>query len=334
MSRPDRQGRAPRRWFAVLLRVVVSAALIALCVKLVGGDELVARLRSCDPLFFLAACALFLFGQLLNALRWRWLLETSVAEPPSLAHLMALVMVGMFFNMFMPSTVGGDVVRAELVRERVGGRTQAYLSILVGRILAFAAVLVIGLVAMAAAFLAFGWADLEMFAVVVLFFLPIAGLWLVYRSAFINRWWSRVAPPRITGISSRVVDALDIYRAHPAVLRRVFVVAIVANLTTVCVVWALAAGLGIDVPFYFHLIAVPLIIVITLIPISFNGIGLREGAFAYFYANAGVSVAASVSLSLTFTAVLVVLSLVGGLCLLTPGISWPNRSTKYGTGPT
>lgn len=328
MSRPDKQTSAPRRGVVLLLRLAVSVALVAVFVTVAGGDELVAQLRSCDPLLFLAACGLFLFSQVLNTLRWRWLLETSVPEPPPLVYLMALVMVGMFFNMFMPSTVGGDVVRAELVRGRVGGRTQAYLSILVGRILAFAAVLVIGLIAMAAAFVAFGWTDVGMFAVLALFFLPIGGLWLVYRSEFLNAWWLRVAPPRMTRISSRVIDALDVYRAHPAVLRRVFVVAIIANLVgQVVAIWALAEGLGIAVPFYYHLIAVPLIIVITLIPISFNGIGLREGAFAFFYGNAGVAAAASISLSLAFTAVLVVLSVVGGLCLLAPGISWPNRSS-------
>jgi len=313
----------------MLVRLAISAGLVAIFVAQVGGEKLMAQLVSCDPLLFLTACALFLFGQVLNALRWRWLLATSVSEPPSVAHLMALVMVGMFFNFFLPSTVGGDVVRAEFVRERVGGRTNAYLSILVGRILAFAAVLFIGLLAMATAFAGFGWGDVEVFVAAMLFFLPIGGLWLAYRSEFLKKRWLRVAPPRLAEISSRVIQAIDVYDAHRAVLFRVFAVAIVANAVgNVGAVWALAAGLGIDVPFYYHLIVVPLILIIALIPISFNGIGLREGAFAYFYGKAAVTTAAAVSLSLAFTAVLVALSLLGGLCLLTLRIYWPRRPSN------
>ncbi len=334
MSGPEESARAPRRWLPIIARLALSVGLIVILVSQVGSKALLAQLLSIEPLFFLLACSLFLFGQILNAVRWRWLLAASVPDPPSMPHLMVLVMVGMFFNFFLPSTVGGDVARAEFVQTRVGGRTHAYLSILVGRVLAFGAVLLIGVVAMLAAFTAYGWGDLQVFAAALLFLLPIGALWWAYRSATLRRLILRMAPQRLSSISSRLMKAIDVYGAHWAVLIRVFAVAIVANMVgNNGAVLALAIGLGLDIPFYYHLIAVPLILLITLIPISFNGIGLREGAFVYFYGKAAVTATAAISLSLSFTAMLVVLSLLGGLCLLMLRRIWPclpNVSSERG----
>jgi hypothetical protein len=329
MSGTDKQAPAPRRWIPTIIRLAVSVALIAVFVTQVGGQDLMTRIASCDPLLFVTACGLFLIGQVLNALRWRWLLSTVIAEPPPLGHLMALMLVGMFFNFFLPSTVGGDVVRAELVRKRVGGRTEAYLSILVGRVLAFVAVLFIGVTAMAAAYVSFGWSDTEVFIVALVFVLAMVGLYVAMRSESLARWWSRIVPHRVAAVAERVRQAMAVYATHPKVLWRVFGMAIIANIFgMVFSVWALAEGLHIAVPVYYHMIVVPLIMLITLVPISFNGIGLREGAFVYFYGKIGVSMEAAVSLSLTFTTVLAVLSLIGGLCMLSPSISWPRRSSS------
>jgi len=322
VPRRDVLRQLGRHWWPTLAQLAISVGLVTAFVAQVGSEELMARLASSDPLYFLIACGLFLFGQVLNALRWRWLLSVLVSRLPSLARLMTLVMVGMFFNFFLPSTVGGDVVRAELVRKSVGGRTHAYMSILVGRILAFVAILAIGIVAMVTAFVSLDWIDLHAVVAVLIFSLPVGALWLLYRSELLKAWWLRVAPQRLAETSARVMRALDIYADHRGVLIRVFAVAIIANLIGhVGAIWVLSLGLGLNVPFYYHLIAVPLILLITLIPVSFNGIGIREGAFAFFYSKMAVATAASVSLSLTFTAVLVALSLLGGLCLFFLGAS-------------
>lgn len=123
------------------LRVLFSLAVLAVLIHQFGGGEIADIMLSCDPLLFAAAVALFLVGQWLNALRWRMLLIAGASRSPPLHDLYALIMAGSFFNFFLPSTVGGDLFRAELARHHVGGRRHAYGSIVVGRLLALLAVL-------------------------------------------------------------------------------------------------------------------------------------------------------------------------------------------------
>jgi hypothetical protein len=307
-----------------LLRLAVAAVLLAVVVRMVGGAEILGRLAAIDLRMFLGALALALVGQFFNAMRWRWLLSVAVPAPPRVAYLFVLVMVGMFANFLMPSSVGGDVVRAEMLKSDVGGRMHAYFSILVGRVLALFAMVAIGTLAMAGAYLAIGWFEWQIAA---------GGAAVTLAAAAFSAWalrggvpvsWGRWVPPRVRQGLARSREAIAAYAGYPKVLWGVFAFAAFANVVgTIGVVWILAHGLGLEIPAYFHFIAVPLVVFVTLVPVSFNGIGLREGAFAYLYGLAAVEGMSAVSLSLSFTAVLAVCSLLGGLFLLLPRRAWP-----------
>lgn len=308
----------------VAVRLAVAGALLALVLHIAGGREVLARLGSIEPAMFLAALTLCLLGQCFNALRWRWLLGVGAPAVPRLGYLFALVMVGMFANFLMPSTVGGDVVRAEMLKPDVGGRTHAYFSILVGRVLALFAMVAIGGFAMLGAYLATGWFEARIVLAGAAIALGAAGACAWVLRGSMPAAWARRIPAGVMGRWSRAREALQAYAAYPAVLWRVLAFAIFANIVgTIGVVWVLAAGLGVVIPAYFHFIAVPLVVFVTLVPVSFNGVGLREGAFAYLYGLAGVTTEAAVSLSLSFTAVMAASSLLGGLFLLVPRHAWP-----------
>lgn len=318
----------------VALRLAVGVALMAGVLWYADGAQVLARLRGIDLRFFALACALLALGQVLNAMRWRWLLKVVVADPPPSRALFALVVIGMFFSFILPSTVGGDVVRAEMVKAHVGGRANAYSSIVVSRIVGLLGVLALGAIAVTLAYGALGWYDAELMLAWVLVVLPLLGftLWM-FKGMALGPWVRRMPEP-VGAALARARGALAAYAAQPRVLWRVFVVAVIANaLGTVGVVWALAGGLASPAPGYFHFIAVPLAMLITMVPVSINGIGLREGAFAYLYAKVGVGAAAAVSLSLSFTAVLALFSLIGGSILLWPRKSWLGDSQALPSPP-
>jgi hypothetical protein len=317
-----------RRWWP-LARLAIGLTLLGAVIAQVGGGRIVEHLRSIDPWYFGLGCVLLLLGQWLNALRWRWLLAAALPDAPRTSYLYALVIVGMFFNFLLPSTVGGDVVRAEMVKGSVGGRTHAYFSIVVARLLGFLGVLALGVLAVAGAFAAIGWFDLQLTLGAAVVVVPATAFaaWML-SGPDLSRLGS-LLPARLAAALQRVQDALADYAAYPGVLWRVFVTAVIANaIGTVGVVWALAEGLSIDVPAYFHFIAVPLVMLVALVPVSINGIGLREGAFALLYAKVGVGAGAAVSLSLAFTAVLALLSVLGGLILLLPRRAWPGAARQ------
>lgn len=314
----------PKSSWTRALRLAVAFGLLAAVLHLTDARAVAARVASIDRLALLASLGLFLAGQGLNALRWRWLLGLAVSSPPRWAFLFTLVMVGMFANFLMPSSVGGDIVRAELVRTAVGGRTHAYFSVLVGRVLGLFSVVAIGVGAMAGAYLATGWFQAPIVAAGVGVALAAAAVCALALRGTIPPTLARGLPERRRAALACLQQALRAYASRPTVLWLIFVVAVFANAVgTVGVVWTLAEGLRLPVPGYFHFIAVPLVMLAALVPVSVNGVGVREGAFAVLYGMAGLDAAGAVSLSLAFTAVLASGSLIGGLALLVPRRAWP-----------
>ena len=99
-----------------LAKLVISAALLYFVLSRVGLEQTVDNLRSADVTLLLLALALFIFGVFLRAFRWRALLSDRGLHVP-VAVLTQLYFIGQFFNTFLPTGFGGDVVRVvELAR--------------------------------------------------------------------------------------------------------------------------------------------------------------------------------------------------------------------------
>src|SRR3990167_6362857 len=60
----------------------------------------------------------------------------------------------------------------------------------------------------------------------------------------------------------------------------------------------------------------PIVSLSSLIP-SFNGFGTQETVYAYVFQNAGVTLALSITVSIMFHAMRLIMSLIGGLLILT-----------------
>src|SRR5262249_16706501 len=82
--------------------------------------------------FWMGAVALYVGAQVVSALRWRWLAEPLGFRRP-LAEFTAFYFIGMYFNLFLPTSVGGDVVRAWYLDGGSGRKLPAFLSVFVDR---------------------------------------------------------------------------------------------------------------------------------------------------------------------------------------------------------
>src|SRR5262245_824114 len=96
-------GRSAR-W---LLRVAITAGILAWILAKVGGRDLVHALADVRPAAVAGALAIYLIGQLLSAYKWS-LIGRAVGLGDEVARYARFYFIGMFFNLFAPSTIGGD----------------------------------------------------------------------------------------------------------------------------------------------------------------------------------------------------------------------------------
>ncbi len=103
------------------IRILISFVLIAVVVKmgLVKLDDVFGSLK--NPLIVLGGLICLSLQAVVFALRWRTIVNTHLKQSPSQSHDYKIPtaikhnFIGQFFNFFIPSGVGGDLVKAYTV---------------------------------------------------------------------------------------------------------------------------------------------------------------------------------------------------------------------------
>src|SRR5438270_1873634 len=137
-----------RRWM-FWLRAAAGVGLIAFLATRTDWQPVAAAIEVMHWEFWLAAAAIYLVSQVVSA--WRW---GALARPLGFAvpqrHFTQLYFEGMFFSLCLPSSIGGDVVKAYRLAPNAGGRVLAACTVLADRATGVVGLLVIGSTALAA----------------------------------------------------------------------------------------------------------------------------------------------------------------------------------------
>ncbi|HEY8503477.1 MAG TPA: lysylphosphatidylglycerol synthase transmembrane domain-containing protein, partial [Gemmataceae bacterium] len=272
-----------------LLRPAVTAGLLAVLAARIDWGPFAASFRGVRPGWLAAGLWLYLLLQALSGWRW-WLLAGAFGFPRPLRRLTAVYFLGMYCNLLLPTSVGGDVVRAWYLDAGQGRRMAALLCVLVDRLLGL-----LVLLALACAAAALAVRDLPAWVA--------AGVWCLSAGVFAGLlaapWLSRVTGRllerrsgpgfrpgraarllyllrRTATVPAGVVGGLLGLRRQPGVLAWALAGSLVIQAGNVAVVWAAARALNADVPVLALAVAVPVVSFLTLLPVSVNGMGVRE----------------------------------------------------------
>jgi hypothetical protein len=301
------------------LKILVSAALVAILIRRYGGDpEFRGTLAGLDWRAFAQADLVLAAGLVVSALRWKVLLRAA-GVPLPFGGAVRLYFVSFFFNFLLPTSVGGDVVRA-VGASRSGPLAVVAGTILVERFLGFGCLLAIGLAA----------------SLLVPSLSTARGVLLVagcaYAAGGLTLAFAPLPAVRSGGLAGKVLGGLRSaaveFRAfgfHPGALAGAAALSLVWQGALVLANAILSHGLG-DVASLRSLLAVvPVVQAVAMIPVSFGGLGLREMGYEVFFDSAGLDPAQGVALGACFLGVSVALALKGGLVYLIVPVRGPRR---------
>lgn len=306
-----------------LLRVGVSAALLVWILSQTGLEKLGAALRDANPWPYVAALGLGLLGLVLRAWRWKCLLDAVGARLP-FRRLVYLYYVGAFFNAFLPTGFGGDVVRVLEIGAGANS-AQAAGTTLVDRLTGF---IVLFALALAALPLAGGQLPPALTALVAALgagillgsALLFQGTWLRALTAGLARWrFTRPFSLAGDGWLARTYGVIT--ACGRAALLRALGVSLLFNLGQLLAGLLIAAALHIDLPPATLFVFIPIATVSLLVPISISGLGVREGVYVALFAQVGVPDASAVAFSLAYYSLDLFGGLVGGLLYLTASLA-------------
>jgi glycosyltransferase 2 family protein len=273
-----------------LLGTLVATLLIVLLIQQEGWDKIVEAVKRISLLSFLLALASLLISRIFIIARWHVLLQSGGVKIP-FSRSAELTLMGLFANNFLPTTVGGDVVRLAGIMQMGFDRAICVASIAADRL--------VGMVGMMFT-LPFGlvpaWASLqeiisESFAFIASFQRPI-------------------------GFARRTLQTFTTWLHQPKALMVSLLCTFGNMLFIFASVYILIEGLGGHVSFWLVAGLWSLAYFITLIPISINGLGVQELALAYFFLHVGsLSAATSLSMAVLIRIIFMLASLPGALFL-------------------
>jgi hypothetical protein len=314
---------AARRRHAVLvgLKIIVSASLLTVLLRRADLSGITSGLRNADPVWILAALGFYVLMLAISAWRWQRLLAAQDVGMP-VGRLFESFLVATFFNNFLPSNVGGDVVRIADTARPAGSKTLATTVVLLDR-----GVGLLGLVLVAAvgATLARGsaatagpvgattlWAGLVAGTGLSLPFLFAPQLVHVLAGPV-----RRLHPEWIDERLDRLTGALVRFRQSPSAMVACFAGAVVVQVTLVLFYYALARSLGISIGVSQLALLVPVSFLVQMLPISINGFGVREATFGLYFRQLGLPLHSALLLSLSGAAAVMVVSVAGAAAYFT-----------------
>jgi uncharacterized protein (TIRG00374 family) len=294
-----------------ILRVAVSLIVLAIVVVNVGAQNLLDALRTIDLRWFVIAALIHVLGLVIRT--WRWsLLIAALGAPIAFGRLFYLYMAGTFFNTFLPTGIGGDVVKIiELSPER--GGAHAFSTVLADRL---TGILGSSLIALTVAVL--DPADLPLdvrWGVIAVSMAVLLASALLTQRRLLDRFFTRL--PFWSRLPKKLIKIYEALTAYSiGAIARSTLISLPFTLTLIGTQYALALGLGVSAPIRYFALFIPMVALIQLLPISFNGLGVREGAFQVLFGTVGVGEAQAVAMSLMYYIVRVVIGLLGGLMYL------------------
>jgi hypothetical protein len=302
----------------ILVRLVVSAALLYFVLRSIDLAALWQRVQAMNLAWMVLALAAFASMQSVSVWRWHRLLRAQHIEVAS-RTLTESVWVSLFFNNFLPSNIGGDVVRIADTAVAAGSKTLATTVVLVDRVIGLTALVVIAAAGAFAASLAgihVPGARWLWVAVAIGLAVAIPVIALPKLTAFPLRQLRLLKRPWVDERVQRLEDAIIRFRAAPSAIVGAFAGALVVQITIVAFYLLTAQGLAVPLPVLLGAVLIPVSLVVQMAPLSINGFGVREAVFAFFFRRFGLPTDAAVALSLVSTGLVMGLSLIGGYMLL------------------
>jgi uncharacterized membrane protein YbhN (UPF0104 family) len=300
----------------VAFKLTVSVILLWILFSRIDVEKLWAGTRSASVSWLIVALIIYAVTVVVSVWRWRLLLDAQDVHVET-NRLAGSYLVALFFNNFLPSNIGGDVIRIRDTALQAGSKTLATAVVLVDRGLGLMGLV---LVAACGASLAAGGATAGALPIVPAWLWAgfILGAGLSAPAVLAPVGFGRLLQPLrvfhpdwIDNRIEKLTGVLARFRDRPSALAGCFGGAVLVQAGTVAYYLAAAYALHIAIGPWDLAVIVPLSFLLQMAPVSINGFGVREAAFSLYFARLRLPLESALLVSLVPTMLVMFFSLSG-----------------------
>jgi uncharacterized protein (TIRG00374 family) len=300
-----------RRSLGLWLRIAASVVMLALLLPRVHLGSVLPDPDRTTPFWLAGALLVTVAGIVVSALRWEVVLLALDLHTRA-RTLLNLYVAGLFIGNFLPSTIGGDVLRARRLAAKNGDMAATFASIVLERL---TGMVVLPLITLTALLFNPGLRHLGT-ATLLAFLLSVSTLVLLTLLLVIaghpNLGGRFAGDSRFRRFAGAIHLGTDRFRRHPRAVAGILLAGFAYQLLVVLAAFLAARALGLDqVGITAALAFVPAVSIAQVIPISLGGLGIREGAFVLFLHPLHVKTGNAVALGLLIYGLNLTASLLG-----------------------
>lgn len=309
----------------LLIFARIGVAVLALLWVL--KDVKISDFSHMSPFIFAASVGLYFLAQLPFVARWNLLLR---AQQIHIGYFTALKLhlLGLFYNNCLPSSVGGDFLRAWYVTKHTEKKTEAALSVFIDRIIGLSGTIITASVCY---FLiptpefqidtteqsnvssGNGLAGYGTVLIVVLSIIAVAlAAVAMYPKArksiqkLTRRLWVQGLD-----VAGKLISAMRLYSKKPLVVLAAFALTFLCQGMSIIAFWVIGRNIGIEAPIKYYFVFFPLSWVLGALPISIGGAGVMELGLKGMFMKIGVSSSLSARIALVQRLIWLITSLPG-----------------------
>jgi uncharacterized membrane protein YbhN (UPF0104 family) len=298
----------------VWLRLLVGVGILGLILGRIDLSAATVRPTSLLLVAVLAGASLLVLSQAVAAMRWKAVLGDDLLP---WGYLWRLYTIGSFFGLFLPTSVGGDAVRALAAARSSDRAGRAMVSVLIDRasgIVASLGYAALGLILAPGSIAllgdaAVGWRGPGFVGTSLVLMGGGLAVLVLRRSR------------RARTLGQQGIAAAGELARSPRRLARVTILALVSQGLIILLWYLLARGVHFTLPASTFLWAVPLVSLSALLPVTFAGLGVREGVWLVLLSDSGIPPADVVAFSLLYFACTLLVGITGGLLFVTSGMT-------------
>ena len=304
----------------LLIRILLSLAMLTLALRLVDLNELKQSLLNIPLPTLGMVVVIFFLGQLLSSYKWWLLARSGSIEAPWLLAVRAYFL-GMAVNCFGLGTVGGDLARALVLGSKSRQKTTALASVFADRLHGITVLASIGVVSMAF----FGRQHISSEFLVLL---PVCII------AVVVSWYFGPAIalgvlPKQGALHKNIEKIAQVFPSDPAAIGYISLISLVFHLLQIFLHQVMAAGFGIQIPWSVLFVIIPVINILSSLPISWNGLGVRENGYLFFLAPLFISREHAIAFGVMWLLAMAVSSAIGALVLVfSKDLGWKGESGR------
>lgn len=294
------------------IRAFISVFFIVLLLYIMRDKypQILKTLVSTKGLIFLAGFLCFIFAIFVASIRLRLIIE---AQSISITYkeAVSLSFIGYFFNNFLPTSVGGDFVKAYYLSHKTDNKAGSYASVFVDRVIGLVTMILMAFVALF--FVKDGIVDNTIKYVV--YFITLGSLLaivfmtndkLAKKFSFLL-FFVRPLEEKI----KKLYGIIHNYKHHKQLMYKSFAISFTSQALFFSSLGIIAFSLGARIPVKDIFIKMPIVGMMSLLP-SINGLGLREGSTVALFGPL-IGADRAFAMSVLWFVILLLTSLIGGI---------------------